>query len=85
MIMWLLFLVALLVLVSPLILLMWALPAWASGLLPALVLGAVLLGDVWFGWRMAKTERQKMIWWLGVITMILTLLWVLYSEGVIGF
>ena len=43
------------------------------------------MGDVWFGWRMAKTERQKMIWWLGVITMILTLLWVLYSEGVIGF
>jgi hypothetical protein len=73
--------VAVLALVSPLILL----PAWVSGLLPALVLGTVLLGDVWFGWRVAKTERQKMIWWLGVITMILTLLGVLYSEGVIGF
>ena len=81
---WLLYVVVALVLVSPLILLMWALPAWPSGLLPALVLGSVLLGDVWFGWRMAKTERQKMIWWLGVITMILTLLGVLYSEGVIG-
>jgi len=58
---------------------------WLLFLVALLVLGAVLLGDVWFGWRMAKTERQKMIWWLGVITMILTLLGVLYSEGVIGF
>ena len=79
---WLLYVVVALVLVSPLILLMWALPAWA---MPALVLGAVLVGDFWFGWRMAKTEQQKMIWCLGVITMILTHLGVLYSEGVIGF
>jgi len=78
----LLYVVAVLALVSPLILLTWALPAWASA---ALVLGTVLLGDFWFGWRMAKTERQKMIWRLGVITMILTLLAVLYNEGVIGF
>ena len=73
--------VAVLALVSPLILL----PAWVSGLLPALVLGTVLLGDVWFGWRVAKTGQQKMFWWTGVITLIFVGLGVLYNEGVIGF
>jgi len=40
-----------------------------------------LLADVWFGWRMAKTERQEMIWWLGVAVMVILALALVLDVG----
>ena len=56
-----------------------------SGLALVSLIAFVLAAEVWVGWRMAKTGQQKMIWWMGVITLIFVGLAVLYNEGVIEF
>ena len=53
---------------------------WLSGLLLALFLLAII-ADVWLGWRWAKTEQQKLYWWLGIITLLVLALTLILDVG----
>jgi len=81
MIWWLFYLVALGLVLLPFILGWWTFSAWFTFAV-GLAIAFVAMAWVWLGWHMAKTEQEKMIWWLGVVGVILTLLAVLYSAGV---
>jgi len=53
---------------------------WLSGLLLALFL-LVIIADAWLGWRWAKTEQQKLYWWLGIITLLVLALTLTLDVG----
>ena len=51
-------------LLLPLILGVWILPAWVSGLWLALILEVAVLSEVWLGWGKPKTYEENMMWWM---------------------
>jgi len=43
-------------------------------LIAALVLALTLMAEAWLGWSQAKTDQDKLYWWLGIFGLMLVTL-----------